>query len=1189
MSFKHFSTFVFVIFLTASFLLLKDSKTDFKLSRRFNSPKEIKFAIERFKKNFEMAELTGDIQNFSGEAEKEDHPDLFAQYEHDIRTRNGEENPTYPPNYRIKELLKARGLKSTKDLKRISVKGSDLHWVERGPGNISGRTRGIVIDPDDPTARTWFVGSVGGGVWKTTNAGESWINLTPQLPNLATSTIAMAPSNHNVLYVGTGEGFYNVDEIDGTGIWKTTDKGETWQQLESTTDPKKFKNIMRIVVNAEDENIVLAASGLGFNGGALSSKIYRSTDGGETWNAVLATGSNNIEQIVADPVNPDIYYATVNTVGVYKSLNGGKTWQKYSNGISKVGRLELAVSPVDHNRVYISAQGGKKGSTFYYSTDGGKNWTGIEPRYDWLGGQGWYDNTIAAHPYDVDVCFVGGVSLWRVELTGVESIQMISIADGYGQYGGKNRNVHVDHHNIVIVKTDTLNKEFMLVNGNDGGVSYSTDGGDSFTQPCNGYNTTQFYGVDKKNGADEYVGGMQDNSTWRSPSGVSADSLSQWIFQWGGDGYEADWNYKDPNKILVSSQYNNVARSLDGGKTYHSVVGTVDDVGSDKAPFFTKIAKSKQDADLVFLMGSSGVWRSSDFGSTWRLVKLSGGSFGGTSTFSQIKISLADPQYVWVGSNLNPTGGIFVSTNGGFNFTKTNGYTEVSMGRLTGLATHPFNPKTAYVTFSFADAPKILKTTDLGQTWHDISGFGTSDESSTGFPDVAVYSLLVMPYDTTIIWAGTEIGIFETTDNAQSWHFLESNLPAVAVYDMEIVNDQVIIATHGRGVWTVSLPQLNGYEPPAVKLAPVLKKVNYSPGVLSYEIQLRDVYDSTQVLVNNHPIKTLITSDVKDTLLIIPFAPDKTGKYFFSVVSYDGGRRIFTETFTKRLFTISNPQQFYVNDFSTNDSAFVGDDFVIKRYFGFKNPAIHSKHPYENKKDVTYTLKIPIVVQPTDAFLNYDDIALVEPGMAGAQFGDPLFYDYVIVEGSKDGVNWTPLAPGYDASYDSTWLNVYKNGGRISTLFLNHQINLLDTYNAGDTILIRFRLFADDETNGWGWAIDNLEIQKHLTNVEKTKMLPVKFALEQNYPNPFGNTAPGGNATTTIKYSVPAVGTAHELSLHLTVYDVLGRVVATLVNQKQSPGNYSVVFNAGNLASGIYFYRLQVGNFIATKKMILLR
>lgn len=1166
--------------IAVAIILFSFSLNQFDLSRKYDNPKEIKLALIKQQEAKERAILFGDIYNPNEKEEgldKKDSPQLFAQWQHDIRTRNGEETPSYPANYKIKELLKARNVSSLKELRRNSTQGA-LDWIERGPGNISGRTRGLIIHPDDPTASTWIVGSVGGGVWKTTNAGNTWINLTPDIPNLATSTIAMAESNHDVIYVGTGEGFYNVDQIDGTGIWKTTDGGATWDQLLSTTDPSEFKNIMRIVVDPSNENILLAASGLGFNGGATSSKIQKSTDGGLTWKAVYDAGSSNVQQIVADPNNFNTLYATINSVGVIKSQNAGDTWRNASSGIGGVGRMELAVSPVDPNRLYISAQGGSTGSMFYYSTDAGDSWTGVEGSKNWLGGQGWYDNAIVAHPYDLNTCFVGGINIWRIDLKSNGDIDLTVITDGYGQFGGSSKGVHVDQHNFVVFKTDEANQKYRMLVGNDGGVSYTDNEGVTFSSPKNGYNTSQFYGVDKKNGADEYIGGMQDNSSWQSPAGQSSDSLSRWNFRWGGDGYEAAWHYTNPNKIIVSSQYNRLGRSLDGGNTFNNIVGTITDVGSGKAPFFTKVAKSKQDPDLIFIMGSSGVWRSADFGSNWRNVKLAGGSFGGTSTFSQIKISLADPQVVWVGSNVDPTGGLFVSVNSGYNFEKTNGYQVRDMGRITGLATHPTDPNTAYATFSFAQAPKILRTTDLGQTWEDISGFGTGTESTTGFPDVATFHLLVMPFDNNIIWAGTEIGIFETTDGGGSWHFLDSDLPAAAIYDLSIVNDQVIAATHGRGIWTVTLPELSGYEPPDVALAPILNNVTSSKDGITFDLSLREVYDSTHLLINGKNVFTVFNSQISDTSVTFIYTPDSSGLYEMAVKSFDNGRELLTESFWFELFSLNNPQAAFATEFTKEDGRyFIGSDFSVTRYFGFQSDAIHSKHDYDNEKTITYTLTVPITIADTNAFISYDDIALIEPGEPGSKFGDEAFYDYVVVEGSMDGYSWTPLANGYDARWDSDWLNLYQNGGFIASAFKHHTIDLHDTFSPGDVILIRFRLFADPLVNGWGWAIDNLEIQESLTAVKDEKNIPLTFNLDQNYPNPF-------NPSTTIRYTIPEAS-----QVTIKIYDALGREVQTLVNRELNGGKHEVVWNANNFASGVYYYTLKSGNKSATKKLMLLK
>jgi len=163
-----------------------------------------------------------------------------------------------------------------------------LLWMERGPGNVAGRARGLIVDPDDPAKNTWFVGTVGGGIWKTTDAGTNWTDIAPDLPNLAVSTLAMAPSNHDIIYAGTGESMYSVDVINGDGILKSTDHGVTWNQLSSTVDNPNFNNIARIIVDPQNPDIVLAATSSGrYKINTVNkSGIFKSTDGGNIWTEV---------------------------------------------------------------------------------------------------------------------------------------------------------------------------------------------------------------------------------------------------------------------------------------------------------------------------------------------------------------------------------------------------------------------------------------------------------------------------------------------------------------------------------------------------------------------------------------------------------------------------------------------------------------------------------------------------------------------------------------------------------------------------------------------------------------------------------------------------------------------------------------------------------------------------------------
>jgi photosystem II stability/assembly factor-like uncharacterized protein len=1309
------------------------------------------------------------------EGKKADRPDLFADFHRGIRTRAGEAGPTYPMNYQITELIKARGVTSTQQLSKAS--SAPLPWIERGPGNVAGRTRSIIVDPDDPTFNTWIVGSVGGGIWKTTDAGQNWQELTKGLTNLATSTLAMAASNPNVIYAGTGEGFGNVDQISGNGVWKSTDRGQTWQQLASTVN-NDFRNVTRIIVDPQNENIALVSTAAGFRNEGVNG-IFRSTNGGQNWTKVYDAGSVSVEQIIANPQNFKTQYATVNGTGVIKSVDGGVTWNPSSSGILGVGRMELAIAPSDTSRLYISAESDT--AKLYISENAGANWALARPldtnQIDFLGGQGWYDNTIAVHPYDKTVVFAGGVGVWRFEVRPGTSTQrgvlessfintqsflsfvntggqlgsggivlgnvsaadqpsieirfgpgkmqkahrflvpegstsgvpaanysyqdyvdvpfevwdigtnpnrqlMVSFRDQtrngqfeleefedtrtreyifpqletynattpspniakagghaykqlyliwpilttgatwtpdnlpeslirirwgnlttqnvarsifvdvYETFGGSSKGVHPDQHHLTFVPTNPAQQQFRIINGNDGGVSFSDDGGLTFNQTGNGYlrpgalkgyNTSQFYGLDKMNGADRYIGGTQDNGSWVSPG--NPDAKSDWIDAPSGDGFEAVWHYRDSQKLLESSQFNNLFRSLDGGATWSNVSPP-----SGNGPFITKIAKSKQDADLVFASSSVGLWRSDNFASDWTLTQMpSGSGFSGSSSFAQVKISLASPQIVWAGHAMTTTLSPFVSTDGGLTFTKTSIFGP-SLGSLTGIATHPTDEKTAYALFSIARAPKILRTTDLGQTWTDISGFGNNPTSANGFPDVATFSLLVMPYNTNILWAGTEIGIFESTDGGNTWKYADNGLPPVTIWDMTIVNDEVVVATHGRGIWSVSLPELAGYEPPAMVLAPRFREVGGGlNGFISASINLASAYDSSFVMLDGAKyLKLGANAAPKDTAVVVIVPITTLRNVTVALLSYRAGQSYKSGTTQLQLVPLKTAQVKYSNNFNNPEQAdgdFITTGFSFEALIGFANGTMNSPHPYsENRNYIAYLLT-PIRVASGNAILKYDDIAIIEPGEDGSVFGDEDFYDYVVVEGSADfGKTWKSLAAGYDARDDARWLTAYNNTlSGAPTMFKSHQIDLLQTFKARDQIAIRFRLFSDPGAVGWGWAVDNLVIQENATSVaEETSSLPMTYHLEQNYPNPF-------NPGTKIKFALP-----QNAAVKLVVYNSFGQQVRTLLDAKKEAGFHEIEWDGRNdagalVATGVYFYKLVTSDYVRTLKMLFVK
>lgn len=678
--------------------------------------------------------------------------------------------------------------------------------------------------------------------------------------------------------------------------------------------------------------------------------------------------------------------------------------------------------------------------------------------------------------------------------------------------------------------------------------------------------------MDKKPGASEYIGGMQDNGTWQSPPGEEAQADSDWLFRIGGDGYETAWHYENPDWIIGGSQFNGLRRSTDGGETWVSFADQIDS-GGGSAPFVTKIAKSNSDPDLVFAVGASGVWRSDNFGETWTLSPIN--SQWGWTSLTQIEINYVNPQIVWAAAQMGSAGRPHVSMDGGLSFSPTNLYTEATLGRVAGLATHPIDENTAYLTFSFADAPKILRTTDLGETWEDISGFGPNPDSDNGFPDVATYCVLVMPHDPNIIWAGTEIGLFESTDNGETWQYADNGLPAVSIWQINITDDQVVLATHGLGIWTVTIPELP--PPPTVTRSPRLNAMVQGPdGFLKLDIHLRSPYDQTFVTLNGGLYTILPANSAPyDTILNVPVTEpmEVSGQ----LTAFVGDDTFLSGSLTASVAPLGDPQDGYASNFNTPNSDFTGEGFMITTPFGFEDGAIHSFHPYFNYVDWTYMLKTPIIVADNEALVQFDEIAIIEPGEPGSEFGESGFYDYVIVEATSDGIHWEPLLDGYDARSDPAWLDAYPNNNINPDLYRPRTIDLHDTFDAGEVILLRFRLNSDPGVTAWGWAIDNLSIQQALGVEDEVVATPAAFRLSQNYPNPF-------NPRTTISFAVP-----HTARVNLTVYDVTGRVVDAVVDREFEPGNYEVTWNADRHASGIYFFRLHSDSFDETRQMILLK
>lgn len=1351
---------------------------DLKFDKRHYSISELN-QVHFDKKIERKSELRSKGDHF-----KFDNPDKYQDYNWAIRKRDSEISPSYLTGYTVRAYREA--LDDPRYQLKKSLRTQTVSWKERGPFNVPGRTRALVVLPQDVQANTWLAGAVGGGIWKTSDGGLTWENKTPDLPTLAISWLDVCKADPDIIYAATGESNGAGRGLTGNGVFKSEDGGETWKQLPSTADNISFTFINRIIVNQNDPDVVLLCTSQGEWEREFRSEIYKSTDGGTSWKRVY-NSTRWISQIIANPENFNTIYASEWLKGVIKSTNAGESWFDASIGFQKViGRIELAVAPTDSARVYASVQGilSGTGSDLYVSTDAGAKWSYVEQKYedqyvDFLGGQGDYDNTIGVNPYNENEVYYGGVSLWKTRLksnsttidvptvsvdvangelsqwdfmnfggtyfngklevgetlndedfvdielrTGPGLSQkahrftvgkrgagvpdgsyiyrdyvtvpfqvwdtdnnqqlMVSFRDQQedglynlieqntedgdeanhsreylfiqkvnytetpheeiAQNGGENKGhtynqlyffwpvlqdgikwdqenmpedtitvdyeivtiekrfgevqpvsdaygeflklnpafdsdvskieFHPDHHNLIMIPMDNVNKEFKILNGNDGGVYISNiadvpgiNDGD-WTFSGNGFNSGQFYSATKKPGADQFIGGLQDNGTWISPSGSVADATTPYSLAIGGDGFDVLWNYADPDLILGGSQGNNFFRSDDGGNTWTSSIQGLDGV----MPFFSKLASSNSHPDRVFTLSSLGVYRSNDFGQSWTLAPI---SHNWTFTnFMEIKVSIANHDIVWAGSGMSGDRAIHVSTDGGKTFSETKQFLEAELGILSGFSTHPENDSTAFALFSFAKGPKILRTTDLGESWEDISGFGSGNSSTNGFPDVAVYSLLVRPDNSNIIWAGTEIGIFESSDDGLSWSFFEGDVGSAAIWEMKVVDDQVVLATHGRGIYTATIPLSED-----VVMVPKIVGAGTSiQGDLNVLVQLRSLYDSTELFIDNQRVEKNSVNEIGERFFTVSGLAVTGDSVNVKVISYKKGRKYETDPAKALLFDVNTPTVTYEQNFDVNALGdFVGFGFTIEKPDGFDNEAIHSDHPYlegsgfpGNIINSVFQLKTPIIVSSRNATIKYEDIAVVEPGERLTLFPSADFYDYVIVEGSKDGVVWQNFGRGYDAAKNGNWTNAFEGSQQIdNSLFISESVDIDNVFQAKDTIFVRFRLYSDAFTNGWGWAIDNLAIQSVITDLKDQDILAQSIKI---YPNPTSDYFNIANIENNENYE-------------LLLFNVNGAVVKNEIISASL--SQEITINVSGVRPGTYIVKLKSSKREYSSKVII--
>jgi photosystem II stability/assembly factor-like uncharacterized protein len=696
---------------------------------------------------------------------------------------------------------------------------SGLELRPIGPALTSGRIVDISVDPRD--ARRWFLAVASGGVWKTTNAGTTWTPIFDKEGSYSIGTVLVDPHDSNVIWVGSGENNSQRSVGYGDGVYRSDDGGKSFKNV----GLKASEHIGRIVVHPKDPKVVyVAAQGPLWSPGG-DRGLYKSTDRGATWKQVLAIGENTgVSEVVLDPRDPETLYAVayqrrrhVWTLidggpesGIHKSTDGGQSWTKLATGLPKedLGRIGIAVSPVDPDVVYAIVESIGKAGGFYRSVDRGATW---EKRSDYVSGSPQYYQELFADLRDRDRVY--SMDVWLQE----------SVDGGktWRRFGESNK--HVDNHALW---QDPVQPDHFLA-GCDGGLYETFDHAATWHFTGN-LPVTQFYKIAVDDAAPIYnvYGGTQDNFTLGGPSrtrNIHGIANSDWFVTLGGDGFQPRAEPGNPD--IVYSQWQHGYLSRMDRKTGESVYIQPQAAKGGEAlrwnwdsPF---IISPHSPARLYF--AAQKLYRSDDRGDSWKPVsadltrgvdrnklKVMGRVWpadsvaknASTSFFGNI-VSLAESPkaegLLYVGTD---DGLVQVSADGGGTWKRQHAFPGVpDMTYVSELHASLHDAGTVYAAFNnhkMGDfKPYLLKSTDRGATWTSIAG----DLPARG----SVWAIEEDHVDPRLLFVGTEFGVFFTRDGGQRWVQLKGNFPTVAVRDLAIQRreNDLVVGTFGRGMYVL--------------------------------------------------------------------------------------------------------------------------------------------------------------------------------------------------------------------------------------------------------------------------------------------------------------------------------------------------------------------------------------------------